>query len=485
MSFLRLAVPAVISFLVVGFLVTSYRSQKNDFYLGGIQVNEADHAHWIETLKESGMNTVAVTVYAHQGDWDSSNLWFDDEEPWVVNEVREAKRQGLKVVLVLRVALDHAFERNKFFWHGMIMPQSEPELEEWFARYRRFARHWAAIAQFEDIDVLAVASELNTLTNAFPVDEVPNLEEYWSNPEKVDFEDQKVLAHEDEIEQRHLFAPGGEVYESLGDLLDEKAGAHEQWARALAFLGDADPMSRINERREILRSNWTGVISDVRDVFDGQLTYAANFDQYHLVAFWDQLDLMGINAYFPLRRRELPLSEVAQLEPLLEARWRTILGSIVAFQDAQGLSRRRVLFTELGYVRRLNSTIAPWAVSGFSVLPTEKGTRLMIWEDQPTERKERAAAVAGLYQANLSMGGDLLAGILYWKLSTEPAHEEVEPFVLVIGDRALDDPLLAELQRFRWRRPIDEWLRRVGRILGLIGYPVLNTQYRTQRGELT
>jgi hypothetical protein len=64
--------------------------------------------------------------------------------------------------------------------------------------------------------------------------------------------------------------------------------------------------------------------------------------------------------------------------------------------------------------------------------------------------------VAGLYQANLDLGGDLLAGILYWKLSTEPAHLEVEPFVLIIGDRADDDPLLREMQRFtrrlRWDR---------------------------------
>ncbi len=476
MRFLRLAIPATLSFLVVALVVDTYRSQKDDFYLGGIQVNEPDHAHWVRSLERGGMNTVAVTVYAHQGDWDSSNLWFEDEEPWVIHEVRAAKRQGLKVVLVLRVALDHAFERNRFFWHGMIMPTTYEDLEEWFSKYRDFARKWARIAADEGIDVLAVASELNTLTNTLEIETVPNLEEYWSNPEKVELEDEKVRSHEAEIERRHLWAPGGETFGSLDLLLEEKAREHALWARALAYLDEPDPLASINARRRLLRDNWARVISEVRQEFDGQLTYAANFDQYHMVAFWDRLDLMGINAYFPLRRRELPASEFAQMEPLLEARWATILESILEFQDNQGLNRMRVLFTELGYVRRANCTIEPWASSGFSVLPSEEGTRLMIWEDQPTDRRERAAAVAGLYKANLSLGGELLAGILYWKLSTEPAHEEVEPFVLIIGDRAPDDPLLEELQRFRWRRPVDEWLRRVGRILGFIHRSLINTK---------
>ena len=464
MRFLRLAIPATLSFLLVGLVVNTYRAGKNDFYLGGIQVNEADHARWVETLEASGMNTVAVTVYAHQGDWDSSNLWFEEEEPWVIHEVREAKQRNLKVVMVLRVALDHAFDRNRFFWHGMIMPESQADLEEWFVRYRSFAGHWAKIAQDEGIDLLAVASELNSLTNTLPVDSVPNLEEYWSNPTKVEHEDQKVMAYEHEIEQRHLRAPGGESFGSLSSLLDEKAREHATWARTVAYLDSEDPVAKINERRALLRRHWGRVIDEARARFDGTLTYAANFDQYEQVAFWGRLDMMGINAYFPLRKRDLDRPDPDSLVSLFEARWRTILESILEFQDTQGI-RRRVLFTELGYVQRANSTVEPWAATGFSVLPSEEGTRLMIWQDQPVDREERAAAVAGLYEANYSLGGDLLAGILYWKLSTEPAHEEVEPFVLVIGDRAPHDPLLEQLQRFRSRRPIDEFVEKVRRVL--------------------
>ena len=78
----------------------------------------------------------------------------------------------------------------------------------------------------------------------------------------------------------------------------------------------------------------------------------------------------------------------------------------------------------------------------------------MIWEDQPADLTERAEAVQGLFEASRDFGGDLLAGILYWKLSTEPSHVDVEPFVLLVGRRSDDDPLLSTMQRFTSRWPL-------------------------------
>ena len=45
---------------------------------------------------------------------------------------------------------------------------------------------------------------------------------------------------------------------------------------------------------------WRRVIASIREVYDGPLTYAANFDVYADVPFWDALDLVGIDAYFEL-----------------------------------------------------------------------------------------------------------------------------------------------------------------------------------------
>ena len=100
---------------------------QRDFLLGGIQVHEESYDRWFDRLAACGFNTVSVTDYAHHGDWDSYNLWFDGDNAGEVREIRAAKAHGFRVVLILRVALDHAFPRNEFLWHGMIQPKSEEE----------------------------------------------------------------------------------------------------------------------------------------------------------------------------------------------------------------------------------------------------------------------------------------------------------------------------------------------------------------------
>jgi len=48
------------------------------------------------------------------------------------------------------------------------------------------------------------------------------------------------------------------------------------------------------------RSHWITVINAIKQTYTGTLTYAANWDGYGNVSFWDQVDLAGIDAYFPL-----------------------------------------------------------------------------------------------------------------------------------------------------------------------------------------
>jgi hypothetical protein len=428
-----------------------------EFLLGGIQVNEPDHKAWMRALERAEMNTVAVTVYAKQGDWDSSNLWFEDEEPWVLAEIRTAKSAGLKVVLVLRVALDHAFSRNKFFWHGMIQPRTEAELSDWFWRYRRFTAHWAAVAEAEGIDVLAVASELNALTNTLVIDELPALEEYWTNQEKVDREHRRLLAHTGSAPDR-LTVRGYPDYESLEAYLEDEAVAQREWARQTAALDEADPLAQINQRRRRLDEHWRRVVAEARRAYSGRLTYAANFDQYDSVSFWDALDLIGINAYFPLRRWELPGLAGADLDGHLAAGWRRVLSGIDGFRRRWSLEDRQVLFTEIGYIARANSTLRPWAGEGLAVVRSGDGERLFDPPAEPADRTERARAVAALHRVHEELGGEMLAGLLYWKLSTVAAHREIEPFVVVLEEGAGADPALAELARFTDRG--QEHLRR-------------------------
>jgi len=49
---------------------------------------------------------------------------------------------------------------------------------------------------------------------------------------------------------------------------------------------------------------WRTLIKDVRQRFNGALTYAANWDHAECISFWDALDWVGIDGYYPLAPRE-------------------------------------------------------------------------------------------------------------------------------------------------------------------------------------
>jgi hypothetical protein len=413
--------------------------QQPTFYLGGTQVHEKDHDRWADTLSAIGMNTVAVTVYAKQGDWDTDHLWFDDEAPSVVDEIRAAKAKGLAVVLVLRIAIDHAFERNKFVWHGMIMPRSDALIRSWFDRYTKFAAQWARIAQAEGVDLLGIGSELNSMTATLPITRVGNLMNYHGHNwyEKLYRRRAKHFAHE--IEERHLWVRGFDNYETLEGYLDDRYRTKKGWAKQAYLRPGNHTLRRINERRALIHNEWNELIDAVRAEYDGRLTYAANFDAYQDVAFWDRLDVMGINAYFQLKPNIDDSLDEEQMLALFTRKWEGILNRMAQFQKKHGVATTPIVFTELGYTFRKHSTVEPWAHAGFSVVGWKgHDRRLVVWGEQPVDYDERRVALEGLRAARLNTEAKL-TGILYWKLSTDAAHEAIEPFVLHIGPDSTDE----------------------------------------------
>lgn len=86
---------------------------------------------------------------------------------------------------------------------------------------------------------------------------------------------------------------------------------------------------------------WHRLIDTVRTVYDGQLTYAANWHaEYTRVSFWRALDFVGVQAYFPITDAEDPSLLT------LRAGWAQPLA---ALQHIAAETHRPVLFTELGY----------------------------------------------------------------------------------------------------------------------------------------
>ncbi len=96
---------------------------------------------------------------------------------------------------------------------------------------------------------------------------------------------------------------------------------------------------------------WTKLIKQVRTEYSGKLTYAANWDNYQEVPFWDQLDYVGIDAYFPLSDQVDPtVSELIAL-------WQPWKSAIKQLADSVN---KPVLFCEFGYRSRNYTTKEPW-----------------------------------------------------------------------------------------------------------------------------
>lgn len=427
-------------------------SPRPEFYLGGIQVNEEDQEVWLDALQDRKMNTVSVTDYARQGAWNSDDLTWNEEPHHVLAEIRAANARDIHSVLILRVDLDANLKSNRFLWHGMIMPTDDDALASWFDKYTRFALHWAEIAEREGIEVLMIGSELNALASTQLIDDDSTLlESYFLSEARQAERKKQLLKHHQRVDGRHLPAAERDSFSDLESYIEERIASEQGWAQELAA-GDAAPLEAANRRRRLLQGHWQELIRRLREVYGGRLGYAANFDQYQDVGFWSDLDVMGINAYFKLRGRLVPEGRDDELYARLEDGWKQALTDIATFRSQQGLANLPVIFTEMGYTYRANSTLHPWADTGFAVIPAadpqaEPKERLIVWRDQPDNLQERALAVRALFNSHRQLTEPFLEGILYWKLSTIPGHKDIESFLLLI-DETSDDPLIDELQRF-------------------------------------
>jgi hypothetical protein len=117
-------------------------------------------------------------------------------------------------------------------------------------------------------------------------------------------------------------------------------------------------------RNAAAQPHWQSLIARCREVYREtkagsrrQLTYAANFDEYQHVRFWDQLDEIGIDAYFPLTgRKGLGSLFLRPVQKMFRA-WETILPDLQQFQEKHG---RQILFSEWGVVPLKGTSAAPF-----------------------------------------------------------------------------------------------------------------------------
>ena len=85
---------------------------------------------------------------------------------------------------------------------------------------------------------------------------------------------------------------------------------------------------------------WRDLIVEIRKIYDGKLTYSCNWDSYQDIAFWDDLDYIGISAYFPLSDDETPTIKDLKKE------WQPVKKQLEIFAGRQ---KKKIIFTEYGY----------------------------------------------------------------------------------------------------------------------------------------
>lgn len=142
---------------------------------------------------------------------------------------------------------------------------------------------------------------------------------------------------------------------------------------------------------------WRELIAEVRAIYSGKLTYAANwYEEYEDITFWDDLDYIGIQAYFPLVKNEYPSVEQ------VSSGWQKYL------EPMKSLSRkfdRKVLFTELGYKSTADAAVTPW--SWPENLP----------DDHPTSDETQANCYEAFF--NTVWDEQWLAGVHLWQMRCE------------------------------------------------------------------
>jgi Glycoside Hydrolase Family 113 len=161
------------------------------------------------------------------------------------------------------------------------------------------------------------------------------------------------------------------------------------------------------------RANWISVINAIRNAgYTGLLAYAANAtsaaDEFTSVSFWDQVDVIGLDAYFPLTNHNDPTVSELVSAWSGNASGINIVAAIQNFAAAH--PGRPVIFTEIGYR----------SVSGTNTRPYDYAFTA------PFDTTEQQNCYEAMYEV-WSQQGASLKGAFWWSWSVPvPAANDTD-----------------------------------------------------------
>jgi len=214
----------------------------------------------------------------------------------------------------------------------------------------------------------------------------------WTPPEGLDLKKQddikKYLQSQQAYTatQKKLFKGRGRAFEPIDKAnwaIWEKG--YEKFILDCARIADSTNVSLFCIGTELSKSAtqrpefWRTLIKKVKKVYNGPLTYDANWDNYKNITFWDELDYIGISAYFPLSKKDNP-----PIEDIKEA-WNPYHKEI---KDISKKFKKKVLFTEYGYRSVNTAAKKPWLNGSRNEIPDEEtqsnlyqGIYEMFWDE--------------------------------------------------------------------------------------------------------
>ncbi|MBX3230419.1 MAG: hypothetical protein KIT84_03205 [Labilithrix sp.] len=149
--------------------------------------------------------------------------------------------------------------------------------------------------------------------------------------------------------------------------------------------------------------SFAALVRRLRKVYRGPITYSANWDDADHTLVWSELDVIGINAFYPLADKE-----GSGLDVLLEG-GKNVRAKVHALAEAW---QKPVLFTEVGYTTRPDPAVKPW------LWPEEIGK-------VPIDEHAQADAYRGLLAPLLDE--PYFMGFFVWRLYADPDDVSQEP----------------------------------------------------------
>ncbi|WP_299436802.1 hypothetical protein [uncultured Aquimarina sp.] len=147
---------------------------------------------------------------------------------------------------------------------------------------------------------------------------------------------------------------------------------------------------------------WKSLVKEIKQIYKGKLTYAANWDgEYEYLDFWDELDYIGIQAYFPLTEGSHPDINT------VKKGWKKHIDMLELLSKKH---HKPILFTEIGYKSEASGTIRPW----------EWGSALSVLSKQKSDKTQQIAYQA-LYEE--LWGKSWFAGTYIWQWNTRSKKE--------------------------------------------------------------